>query len=81
MKLTKSLIKSYIPEDYIDGTKLNGISLEHKSYSMFCIVMYKKYMIRTSLDNEVIDILRNTFNVKYIEIYWGHYHEYHITLK
>jgi hypothetical protein len=81
MKLTKKLIKSHIPNGYRDGSKLNGILLEHGSYDLFEKVRGEEYIFRTNSSNPLIKILRETFEVKYVRPWWGHYDEYTIRLK
>lgn len=80
-KLTKKLIKSQIPNKFFDGSKLNGVSLTKNSYDLFCDKKYKSYILRTTIDNPLIDILQKKFEVTYIRHWWLHYSEFIIKNK
>lgn len=80
-KLTKKVIKSVIPTSFFDGSKLNGVSLVTNSYDLFCKIRYKEYILRTTYDNPLIEILKEYFNVKHNGHWWGHYDEFIITHK
>jgi hypothetical protein len=81
MQLSIKLIKSYIPIEYFDGSKLNGISLIPNSYDLFCLTKGKEYILRTNSTNPLIDLLSKIFDVKYIKHFWWHYSEYTIKIK
>lgn len=81
MRLTLKLIRSYIPKEYYDGTKLKGISLTKNSYNLFYSYYDKNIYFRTSIDNPLIGILRDKFDIIYIRPFYFHYHEYIIKSK
>lgn len=81
MKLTKKLIKSYIPEEYFDGSKLKGLSLLKNSYSLSCNIKGEEYRLLTDSSNPLISILSEIFEVKYVRHFYWHYSEYTIKSK
>lgn len=81
MKLSKKIIKSYIPEKFSDGSNLNGVSLEKNSYDLFCEIIGEEYILRTSSDNPLIAILSKIFEVRYVRHWFAHYSEYLIMSK
>ena len=81
MKLSKKLIKQYIPNGFYDGTRLGGISLRENSYDLFYSENEGKYIMRTNSSNPLIGILRDNFDVIYVGRFWMHYDTYEIRLK
>ena len=81
MRFSKKLIKSFISDEYFDGTKLKGVSIIKNSYDLFCDVLYKQYILRTTIDNPLINKLSKHFNVIHNRHWYCHYHEFYITKK
>jgi hypothetical protein len=81
MKLSIKLIKSYIPSDYFDGSKLKGVSLTKNSYNLFCNIKGEEYTLLTDSSNPLLDILSKTFEIKYVKHFYWHYSEYTIKSK
>ena len=80
-KLTKKILKSYIPKKYYDGSRENGICLDEDTYDLFGGGKRNELCLRTSLDNKLIKILRKSFKVEYVRHYAFHYHEYKVSIK
>ena len=81
MKLSLKLIKSFIPSEYFDASKLNGACLTKNSYHMFCGIKGVEYFLRTNSDNPLLKILGETFEVTYVGHWYWHYSEYTIRSK
>jgi len=79
MKISKKIIKSYIPENYFDGSKLNGISLSKESYNLHR--HEDGFILRTTFNNPLVKILSDHFDVIYKGVFYMHYHTYLIKEK
>ena len=81
MKLSKKLIKSHIPSEYFDGSRLKGLSLTRNSYSLSCNTRGEEYRLLTDSSNPLLGLLSESFQVKYVKHFWWHWSEYTIRLK
>ena len=79
MKISKKIIKSYIPENYFDGSKLKGISLRKDSYDLHR--GEDEFILRTTFDNPLVEILSEYFDITYNGRFYMHYHTYLIKEK
>jgi hypothetical protein len=83
------VIKSHIPEGYLDARRLNGIPLANKwcSLSKHEAILgggtnssYNKngILLLTRLDDPIVKILEKFYNITYIGHMWGSAHRYWI---
>ena len=81
-KLSKKFIKSFIDDElFYDGTKLDGISMKKNSYDLFYSNYDGAFILRTSPNNPLLNVLREHFDVIYNRHFYLNYYEYIIKQK